>query len=114
MDPWTQPTGHGMGRLKAVGPRKGPKPRPDANRELVHLRVSPELYNELRAWAKEDDVSLSQEFRALALVGRLFFEQPAVIARLITDPKANRTRIIRDLERDARLLSDGTVGVQGA
>ena len=103
-----------MGRPKAVGPRKGPKPRPDANRELVHLRVSPELYDKLKVWAKEDGVSLSHELRGLALVGRLVFERPEILARLIEDPKVNRTGIIRDFEREARLPVSGPEGVQGA
>jgi hypothetical protein len=103
-----------MTALEKRAVQRGPKPRPDANKQLVHLRISPELYDQLRAWAKEDDVSLSHELRALALVGRLLFERPEFVLRLVQDPKANRTQIVRDLERDARLLLEMAEGGRSA
>ena len=94
-----------MTRSEKRAIRRGPTPRPDANKELVHLRVSPELYDALRAWAVEDGVSLSHELRALALVGRLVMERPAVLRRLVEDPHADRTKVVRGFEREARLPS---------
>jgi hypothetical protein len=91
------PEGEGQGR------RKGPKPRADANKELVHLRISPGLYDQLKRWADEDDVSFSHEVRALVWLGRMVADHPAVLKQMLRDPSASRTKIVRGVEREADL-----------